>query len=153
MSSGSWSKFFWADWRSDAKLRMCGLAARGLWMEMLALMREASPSGHLIVNGKSPTNTQLAVLAGAPPELVPSLVAELESAGVFSRTRSGVIFSRRMIRDEKRAISSRINGRLGGNPSLSNGKDNSHPVNLQDNASLKAPHKPTLKPRARAAPT
>lgn len=103
MSVHPWIKFYPADWRSDPKLRMCSLAARGLWMEMLALMHEASPYGHLLISGRAPTDAQLAVLAGAPSDQIPDLLGELDAAGVFSRTREGAIYSRRMVRDQKRA--------------------------------------------------
>lgn len=123
-----WSKWFWADWRSDATLRLCSLSARGLWMEMLCLMAEATPRGHLLVNGNAPTDAQLAVLAGAPSDQIADLLAELESAGVFSRTRAGVIYSRRITRDEKRAAHARKIGKSGGNPSLlSGGKKDDNP--------------------------
>lgn len=98
-----WMKFYPADWRADPALRMCSLAARGLWVEMLSIMHEAEPYGYLLVNGRPVTDAQLAVLAAAPSDQVPSLLDELESAGVFSRTRKGVIFSRRMVRDEKKS--------------------------------------------------
>jgi hypothetical protein len=44
-------KFYPSDWRSDPMLRLCSLAARGLWMEMMCLMHEAEPYGSLLVNG------------------------------------------------------------------------------------------------------
>lgn len=105
-----WTKWYWADWRSDPRLRMCGLAARGLWAEMLALMHEAEPYGHLLISGRPPTDTQLAILAGAPESHIPALLVELGSAGVFSKTRSGVIYSRRMTRDEKRRLDGEKSG-------------------------------------------
>jgi len=46
-----WMKFYPADWRSDPMLRLCSLAARGLWAEMICLMHEAEPYGSLLVNG------------------------------------------------------------------------------------------------------
>lgn len=91
-------------------------------MEMLALMHEATPYGHLLVSGQSPTDIQLAALVGAPSTQIPDLVGELESVGVFSRTGKGVIYSRRMTRDEKRSRQSRSNGELGGNPTLTKQK-------------------------------
>lgn len=39
--SDPWLKFYPTDWRSDPALKMCSLAARGLWIEMIALMHEA----------------------------------------------------------------------------------------------------------------
>jgi hypothetical protein len=104
---------------------MCSLAARGLWAEVLALMSEAKPIGHLLVSGRAPTDAQLAVLAGAPSDQVPELLGELDAAGVFSRTKEGVIYSRRMVRDEKKARNARQNGKNGGNPTLRNKRENS----------------------------
>ena len=139
-----WMKFYPSDWRADPRLRMCSLAARGLWMEMLALMHEAEQYGHLLVSGLAPTDAQLAVLAGAPSDQIPGLLGELESAGVFSRTRKGVIYSRRMTRDAKKAATARENGKNGGNPTL--GKETSN--RTSDNPTLKGGDKPQ-KPEAR----
>lgn len=113
-----WMKFYPSDWRADPALRMCSLAARGLWMEMLALCHEGSPYGHLAVNGRQVTAAQLAVLVGAQEPDVAGLLAELDEAGVFSRRRDGTIYSRRMVRDAKKGEISRKNGRKGGNPTL-----------------------------------
>lgn len=124
MTKTPWMKFYPSDWRSDPRLRMCSLGARGLWMEMVSLMHEASPYGHLLVSGSPPTDTQLALLAGTSPEQLSDLVGELEAAGVFSRTKEGVIYSRRMTRDEKKRAVARKNGKKGGNPSLCNGEGN-----------------------------
>lgn len=99
MSAHRWMKFWPGDWKGDAALRMCGLAARGLWIECIAIMHEAEPYGHLMVNGRALTTKQLASIVGAPERDVVKLLAELEEAGVFSRTDSGTIFSRRMVRD------------------------------------------------------
>ena len=113
-----WLKFFPTDWRADPALRMCSLAARGLWIEMLCLMHEARPHGSLLVNGKPVTAAQLANLVGAGVAEVEGFLAELEEAGVFSRDADGALYSRRMRRDEERAAVNRVNGRAGGNPSL-----------------------------------
>jgi hypothetical protein len=107
MRKQPWMKWYPSDWRSDPRLRMCSLAARGLWIEMLSLMHEAKPYGHLLVSGLAPSDTQLGVLTGVPPEQIPALVGELESAVVFSRTQKGVIYSRRMTRDFKKASEGR----------------------------------------------
>jgi hypothetical protein len=131
MKKGPWVKWYWSDWRSDPKLRMCSIAARGLWAEMLALMQEAVPYGHLLVSGRAPTDAQLAVLAGMPAEQVSPLLGELEAADVFSRTRAGVIYSRRMVRDEKKSKTAQKNGKSGGNPSLCKNKENQPSDNLE----------------------
>jgi hypothetical protein len=118
MSGVGYSKFFWSDWRSDPKLRMCSLAARGLWIDMLSLMAEASPKGELRIGNSPITTAQLATIISAPFDDVERAFSELEKAGVFSRTRAGVPYSRRMCRDQKRRRTSMENGKMGGNPAL-----------------------------------
>lgn len=134
-----WMKFWPADWQRDPALRMCSLPARGLWVEMIALAHEADPYGHVLVSGKPPTAKQIASIVGASEKEVAKLLAELEEAGVFSRTADGVIFSRRMVRDNATRERARDFGRNGGNPAL---KPKAHAplkggVNPPDNASLK----------------
>jgi hypothetical protein len=116
-----WIKFYPADWRADPALRMCSLAARGLWMEMLSIMHEADPRGSLLVNGNTIGAKQLASLCGATLRETIALLAELETAGVFSRAEDGTIFSRRMKRDDEKAARDKANGKAGGNPSLNAG--------------------------------
>ena len=118
MTTSPWLKFYPADWQADQALRLCSLAARGLWVECMCIMHRAVPYGHLVVNGQSVTAAQLAVLAGTLPDQIPDLLGELETAGVFSRTRQGVVYSRRMTRDDKKARVARKNGKSGGNPKL-----------------------------------
>lgn len=113
-----WMKFYPADWRADPALRMCSLAARGLWMEMLSIMHEADPRGSLLINGKTIGTKQLASLCGATHRETIALSKELETAGVFSRAEDGTIFSRRMKRDDEKASRDKANGKAGGNPRL-----------------------------------
>ena len=112
-----WSKFYWRDWRSDQQLRNCGLAARGLWIELLALMHAANPAGYLLVNGQPPTDQQLALQVGASVADIRRLKAELVAAGVPDIV-DNVWISRRMVRDTRRRAVNRENGSAGGNPKL-----------------------------------
>ena len=132
MSGTTSSRFFWADWRSDPCLRTCSLAARGLWMDMLSIAAEAQPTGYVLVNGRTPSTTDLARLTGAPEADVQAALAELSAAGVYSRDRNGRIYSRRMVRDWKQSQINRKNGKMGGNPSLCKTNDNSGSVNPPD---------------------
>jgi hypothetical protein len=113
-----WFRFYPSDHRGDAKLRMCSLAARGLWIELCSVMHEAEPYGHLLVGGNVPKLPQIAILVGAPQAQVAALLGELELQGVFSRTAQQVIFSRRMVRDKLRDDRQREIGKRGGNPHL-----------------------------------
>jgi hypothetical protein len=130
-------KFYPQDWRADEKLRLCSLAARGLWIEMLALMHRSERYGQLLISGHVPTDAQLAVQVGAPPNEISALLAELGSAGVFSRAASGAIYSRRMTRDAKKAKIARANGKSGGNPNLRKQRENSVSVKGKDKDRVK----------------
>lgn len=120
MSKGKllWMKFYPGDWRSDPAVRGVSLAARGLWIDMLMLMHEASPRGVLMVAGRIVGAETLARLCSADPGEVAALLDELETAGVFSRKKNGAIYSRRMELDEARSRKASENGRRGGNPAL-----------------------------------
>lgn len=93
-------QFYGSDWLRDPGLRSCSLAARGLWIDMLAFMHEAEPYGHLRLNGKDIGPPALARMVGSALKETEHLLNELEDAGVFSRTEQGTIFSRRMVRDQ-----------------------------------------------------
>lgn len=118
MATRPWLKFYPSDWQADPKLRKCSFAARGLWMEMLCIMQKAEPVGFLVTSGEPVDMKFLATLSGGVEKEVARLAAELEAAGVFSRDSRGVIFSRRMVRDEDRAARDKANGKKGGNPNL-----------------------------------
>lgn len=134
MASAPWLKFYPTDWQSDPALRMCSLAARGLWQEMLCIMHKAEPYGSLVVNGKAIGPKQLAILSGAPAREVETCLAEQEEHGVFSRDANGTIYSRRMRRDREKAERDKANGKGGGNPDLVGPRD--------DTVNPKRPKKP-----------
>lgn len=135
-----WMKFYPSDWQSDPALRVCSLAARGLWAEMMAIAHQATPYGHVIVNGRPPTDAQMAILVGSTPKEVCKLTTELEGAGVFSRLDDGTIYSRRMTRDRIKAERDREFGKIGGNPKL---KAQHNPTDKPpDNGGVNPPHNP-----------
>lgn len=116
-----WMKFYPADWRADAMLRLCSIAARGLWAEMMCIMHDAERYGSLLVNGRRIDKKQLAGLAGISEKECTLLLLELEGNGVFSRDDDGTIYSRRMRRDFEKAARDKENGKGGGNPRLKGG--------------------------------
>lgn len=101
--SQPWIKFYPRDWRGDQALRVVSLAARGLWMEMLCIMHEATPYGHLVIGGQPVKYDALARFVGAGVEEIQALLVELRDAGVTRQTRGGVIYSKRMTDDHKRS--------------------------------------------------
>jgi len=94
-------QFYPGDWQRNAKLRMCSLAARGLWLEMMCIMHQAEPYGHLRIGPQLVTSEILARVLGISIEDILALLSELEQAGVFSRESDGTIVCRRMISDER----------------------------------------------------
>ncbi len=144
MSKKPWLKFYPTDWRSDPKLRMCSIAARGLWIELMGIMHEAEPYGHLLVSGRPPTSHQLAALVGASTDQITELLAELESLDVFSRTGDGVVYSRRMTRDARKANVARNAGKKGGNPTLCKQSGISPSVNPPDKGAVNGLDKPHI---------
>lgn len=94
-------QFYPGDWVRDP-VAGCSLAAQGLWLRMMVVAHDSDRYGFLSQNG-----------APIPPDAISrrcgcesitqyeALLAELFQAGVPSRTPEGVIFSRRMVRDEE----------------------------------------------------
>jgi len=125
--SQPWLKFYPRDWRGDQALRMVSLGARGLWIEMLCIMHEAIPYGHLVIGAKPVEDAALARFVGSSVEEVHELLVELSTAGVFRRARGGVIYSKRMTDDFKRSADGRkakleALEKAGQNPPPSRGK-------------------------------
>jgi hypothetical protein len=111
-------QFYPGDWLRATDLRSCSVGARGLWMDMICLMHEGTPYGHLKVGEKVILPPNLARIVGASLSEVEGWLEELKDAGVFSSDPTGCIYSRRMIKDESIRESRASGGKLGGNPAL-----------------------------------
>lgn len=95
-------QWYWDDWFSAFDVRLCSIAARGLWIDMLGIMWKAEIRGTLTVNGRQVNNKTLAKIAGATIEEVNSLIKELEDNDVFSKLRDGTIICRRLFKESKK---------------------------------------------------
>ena len=113
-------QFYPADWIRDS-VSGCSLAAQGLWLRMMILAHDSDRYGHLAMNGAAMPPEHIAHRCGCPLETYATLLAELSDAGVTSRSPEGIIYSRRMVRDERARILGRKNGKKGGNPVLQSG--------------------------------
>ena len=111
-------QFYPADWRKDSGLRLCSLAARGLWVELMCIAHECDEYGKLKQNGRGFSHKTLAKLVGLSPQTCLKLLTELEENGVFSKDEDGAIYSRRMVRDEELRKIRAEAGSKGGNPIL-----------------------------------
>jgi hypothetical protein len=104
-----WMKLYTYDWRADPAIRLCDFDGRGLCIDLMTLMHEAVPYGHLLINGRVPHFKQIAALLGAKnARQVEVLLAKLLDAGVFRKNDDGVVYSPRMIREHERVVEGRI---------------------------------------------
>jgi hypothetical protein len=99
MAKNPSSVWYWNDWLLDPGVRMCSMAARGFWLEMLAIAAAATPYGHVVINGAPCSICDLATATKQRKQDVSRWIRELEKRGVFSRTEDGTIFCRRMVRE------------------------------------------------------
>jgi hypothetical protein len=151
MNQQPWIKWYPTDWRADPRLRMCSLAARGLWIELIGYMHEGEPYGHLTINDVAPSIEDIAALVGRPLNEVRKAMAELEQRQVYSTDAlQGTPYSRRMVRDKAKADRDRLNGKGGGNPKLR--AEVNGGVNPMDKAQKPEAREPEKKDAAIAAP-
>jgi hypothetical protein len=107
-------QFYPDDWLSETGLKMCSLAAKGLWIDMLCHMFKSEKRGQLIVNGKVPTMQEVGKLVSIGEAEAKQLVDELLSYGVCESTETSILYNRRMVRDEQIRQSKIEAGRKGG---------------------------------------
>lgn len=127
-----WMKFYPSDWRGSTSLKLVSMAARGLWIEMICIMHEAEPYGHLMHKDRKLGAKELAALVGAQVDQVSEWLQELTDCGVVETKRNGVLFSRRMENDEIKRIRASEHGKKGGRPS--DGKDKEKEDTLKGHA-------------------
>ena len=118
-----WMKLYPDKILNDHQLKLCSLKARGLWFLMICIMHNCKPYGHLTVAERAMTTIELSHLVSIKHPTVIRSVAELDLNGIFSRTESGIIFSRKMVEDEELRLRSVASGRRGGNPKIIQQKD------------------------------
>lgn len=94
-------QLYYRDWMSHPGLRMCSIAARGLFADMMCIMAEGTPYGYLKVGSKDILPPVLARRVGESLQDVERWLAELEEHDVFQRDDSGSIYSTRMVEVER----------------------------------------------------
>lgn len=94
-------QFYPGDWRKDVQLRSCSVAARGLWIDLMCVMHSCEPYGHLALNGKPMTPANISGQTGVPAVQVRKLLDELVTNGVARVNADGLVYSKRMVNDER----------------------------------------------------
>lgn len=114
MSATHGTFWFWTDWLGDPAVRRLTPAERGVWIDCLALMAVANPTGYLCdERGEAICHEEIARVVNATPKEVAELLKAILRKGVASRDRTGRLFNRRMVRKASIAAKNARNGKLG----------------------------------------
>jgi hypothetical protein len=125
-------QFYTGDWRKDPGIQALDFETRGIWFEMLCLMNESQDRGRLTLNGTAMPVAALARILGIDVETLDRCIEKLLEYGVASREEeTGIIFNRRMARDEDIRKKRAAAGKLGGNPLLLKQNPTFTPTNEQ----------------------
>lgn len=148
-----------AAWMGD-EVHRCSFAARGLWLELLNLMRLSPKPGYLLdQSGKPMTPEAIAEATNADDVFeVNNLLSQLKRAKVPGFTEDGVMFNRRMAREEAKREKCVEAGKRGGNPNLTGQRADPQPRRGQgtrnvlfDNTVPAPAKKPAKKPTKKKA--
>ncbi len=93
--------WFYNDWENDEKLKVCTLAAQGLWKRLLCIAARSPERGVVQIGSLNCSRTEglphIAAAVGHPPQEIAPLIDELVSSGAASVDRKGRVYNRRMV--------------------------------------------------------
>lgn len=149
-------QFYPNDWLSDVNLRMCSVASKGLWIDLICLMHRTKRVGYLVqkVDQKwiNLDAKMIQKLTGIGHKKVSNLIQELIKNEVLRIDEEGLMYSKRIVKDEALRATRRVAGKKGGNPYLvnqnpnQNGKQKTTPSSSPSpSSSLKSKKKNTKK--------
>ena len=104
--------FYTGDWLKDPNLRRCSKAAKGCWIDMLAILSECPLRGVFSsADGVPWTIEEIAGAIGGDTVSNVRHIEELVRLEVASQNNKGAIYSRRMVRDEQTRETDRVRKR------------------------------------------
>jgi hypothetical protein len=124
-------QFYPGDWMNDLNLRQCSPVTRAVWVDLLCLMHEGEPYGHLATATGKLEIPWLANRLGMRVSALLSSIKELEKYGVSSVNTNGFMYSRRMVRDELLRIERTEYGKLSTNHPNVPTKNKDTPMDIQ----------------------
>jgi len=114
-----WFKFYPSDWLGTGLLRLAPHAVKGFYIDLLCIMFDCENRGRLEAGGMPLTEEEIAGSINGNPTDNLSHLRWLVAKGVLSKDEKGVIYSRRMVKDEtRRKAGSEAGKKGGGNPDL-----------------------------------
>lgn len=106
------------DWRKDPGIQALDYYDRGVWRELLDVMHESDERGRLVFPTGAPMpDAAIARLLGITEADWKQIRSRLLSYGVASEDEDGVLYNRRMVRDEELRQAKVEAGRKGGRKS------------------------------------
>ena len=102
------SLFYWGDLIRDPGVRRCTHFELGVWMRILCIMFDAPTKGLLETGGIPWPDQEIAFAVGGDCNAVKQTIERLVTLGVASRNANGSLMNRRMYRDEKKRIDTKL---------------------------------------------
>lgn len=108
-------QFYTGDWRKDPCVQSLDHEHKGVWIDLLCIMNETSERGRLVLPGGSAMpDDAIARNLGIDLAKWKQIRSTLLVLGVASQDGDGVLYNRRIVRDEAIRRSRREAGRQGG---------------------------------------
>ena len=157
MAKLPYMQFYVNDWLADDAVRASSPEARALWIDLLCFMQNSPRRGYLLAqNGKPYGVEQIARMCGFTAQRAKAMLDELHDNGVYSVTDDGVIYCRRMVRDEhissvrRAAVSKRFDRTNQPTNAPTDGHTNDLTNGLQRSGLLQKPEFRSEKPEAKS---
>lgn len=107
-------QFYPGDWWREGGLRALDIADRGMWFEMLLTMHESPQRGRMVLpDGQPIPEDSVARMIGLDTPRYREGLDRLIKFGVAAVDSDGVVFCRRMVRDEEKRLKDEENGMKG----------------------------------------
>lgn len=111
-------QFYTGDWRKDPCVQALDHEHKGVWIDLLCIMNETAERGRIVLpNGAAMPDDAIARNLGLPEAKWKQMRSKLVELGVASEDESGVLYNRRIVRDQAIREARAEAGRKGGQTS------------------------------------
>ena len=108
-------QFYTGDWRKDPCVQALDHSHKGVWIDLLCVMWDSVEPGRVVLpNGTPMPDDAIARNLGIPEAEWKQTRSTLLAYGVASEDEAGVLYNRRMVRDEETRLKKVEAGRKGG---------------------------------------
>jgi len=108
-------QFYTGDWRKDPGVQALDHELKGIWIDLLCIMHESPERGRLVLpDGTSFPDDGIARNLGLDEATWKQKRSKLLAYGVASEDEAGVLYNRRMVKDERLRQARAYAGSIGG---------------------------------------